>query len=117
MQLHYIITVVSLPLLDCFVARAFTDIFSFEPLRFGSTWSCYFLVLAVAVGTYLLCAYEHLRAYLSCIIGFLYATLSWALLYYGFMLMNQLGDALKKGHPMRSRRIEICRERLIKVVI
>lgn len=84
-QLHYIMSVVSLPLLDCFVV-----------------WlnvACYFLVLAVAVGTYLLCAYEHLRAYLSCLIGFLYATLSWSLMYYGIMIMNQLGDALRKGHP------------------
>eukprot|EP00913_Durusdinium_trenchii_P016398 g15414.t1 len=84
-QLHYIISVVSLPLLDCFVV-----------------WlnvACYFLVVVVVVGTYLLCAYEHLRAYLSCLIGFLYATLSWSLLYYGIMIMNQLGDALRKGHP------------------
>lgn len=84
-QLHYIMSMVSLPLLDCFVV-----------------WlnvACYFLVLAVAVGTYLLCAYEHLRAYLSCLIGFLYAVLSWSLMYYGIMIMNQLGDALRKGHP------------------
>ncbi|CAJ1340835.1 unnamed protein product [Effrenium voratum] len=98
-QLHYIVSVVSLPLLDCFVV-----------------WlniACYFLVLAVAVGTYLLCAYEHLRAYLSCIIGFLYATLAWSLLYYGIMIMSQLGDALRRGH---SAKLPFLRVALVSVV-
>ncbi|CAE7156572.1 unnamed protein product [Symbiodinium pilosum] len=86
-QLHYAINVVPLPLLDCLVVCI--------------NIACYFLVIAVAVCTYLLCAYHHLRAYLSCIIGFLYVTLAWSMLYYGMMVLTQLAEICRKDPPVR----------------
>ncbi|CAE7852059.1 unnamed protein product [Symbiodinium necroappetens] len=86
-QLHYAINVVPLPLLDCLVVCV--------------NIACYFLVVAVAVCTYLLCAYHHLRAYLSCIIGFLYVILAWSMLYYGMMVVTQLAEICRKDPPVR----------------
>lgn len=84
-QLHYTTTIVPLPLLDC--------------LFICVNIACYLLVAAVAVCTYLLHAYSHLRTYMICIIGFLNATVAVAFGYYGLMVVSELAETSRKKMP------------------
>eukprot|EP00931_Biecheleriopsis_adriatica_P117931 TRINITY_DN93400_c0_g1_i1.p1 TRINITY_DN93400_c0_g1~~TRINITY_DN93400_c0_g1_i1.p1 ORF type:complete len:345 (+),score=58.84 TRINITY_DN93400_c0_g1_i1:26-1060(+) len=84
-QLHYTATIVPLPLLDCL----------FVCVNIAS----YLLVAAVAVCTFLLRAYSHLWTYLTCIIGFFNAVLAALLVYYGIMVVHELGETARKKQP------------------
>lgn len=84
-QLHYTTTMVPLPMLQCVLIC----------LNVG----CYILVATVAVCTYLLKAYEQLSTYMICIVGFLDLVVAISFLYYGIMVMSELGEAAKKRLP------------------
>lgn len=84
-QLHYTTTIVPLPLLDC--------------LFICVNIACYLLVTAIALCTFLLQAYSHLRIYMICIIGFLNVVVALSFFYYGLMVVLELRDASRKKSP------------------
>lgn len=84
-QLHYTTTIVPLPLLDCL----------FVCVNIAG----YLLVAAIAVCTFVLKAYDHLRTYMTCIIGFLNAVVSLSLFYYGLMVVSELAEMTRKKLP------------------
>lgn len=84
-QLHYTTAIVPLPLLDCLFVCV--------------NIACYLLVAAIAVCTFLLQAYSHLRTYMICIIGFLNATVAFFFLYYGLMVVSELAETARKKLP------------------
>jgi len=84
-QLHYTTTIVPLPLLDCLFVCV--------------NIACYLLVAAIAVCTFLLQAYSHLREYMICIIGFLNAIVALSFLHYGFTVVSELAETARKKLP------------------
>lgn len=84
-QLHYTTTITPLQLLDCL----------FVCLNIA----CYVLVVAIAVTTFLLGAYTHLRIYMLCIIGFLNLVVALSFFYYGLMVVLGLKDIARKKSP------------------
>lgn len=86
-QLHYTTTIVPLPLLDC--------------LFVCMNIACYLLVAAIAVCTFVLQAYSHLRTYMICIIGCLNAAVAVSFLYYGLMVVSALAETARKKLPQK----------------
>jgi len=81
-QLHYTSTLMALPLLDCLFVCV--------------NLACYLLVAAIVVTTFVLHAYNHLRIYMICIIGFLNAVVAVSFFYYGLMAVLDLKEAARK---------------------
>lgn len=84
-QLHYTTTMVPVPMLQC--------------LLICMNISCYLIVASVAVCTFLLKAYEQLHTYMVCIIGFLDIVMALCFLYYGVMVLSELGETARKRLP------------------
>uniref|UniRef100_A0A7S4QB03 THH1/TOM1/TOM3 domain-containing protein n=1 Tax=Alexandrium monilatum TaxID=311494 RepID=A0A7S4QB03_9DINO len=84
-QLHYTVTIVPLPLLDC----------QFLCINVA----CYVLVAAIAVGTLLLRAYGRLWTYLTFVLGLLNAAAALSFLYYGLMVVLELRGTSRERLP------------------
>jgi len=86
-QLHYTTTMVVVPLLDCL---------------FLAVNASFFLLLAgVAVCTFFLHAYDHLRSYVICIIGIMNLVVAFAFVYYSATVMSDLSETARKRLPER----------------